>query len=91
MNKAAERRARKAAVVRARRQIPDLRAREAEALREAARRRCQDSAVREREAKVCRLAARRRRQDPQRSRTGGPSVTARARGPRRTRSGTAAA
>ncbi|KAH8040686.1 hypothetical protein HPB51_012001 [Rhipicephalus microplus] len=44
---------------------PDVRAREAEALREAARRRRQDPAVRERDAEACRLAARRRRrQDP---------------------------
>ncbi|XP_077533815.1 uncharacterized protein LOC144145873 isoform X1 [Haemaphysalis longicornis] len=64
MDKAAERRARKAAAARARRQNPDVRAREAEALREAARRRRQDPAVREREAEACRLAARRRRQDP---------------------------
>ncbi|XP_049523481.1 uncharacterized protein LOC119453068 isoform X17 [Dermacentor silvarum] len=58
MDKAAERRARRAAAARARRRDPDVRAREAEARREAARRRRQDPGVREREAE----AARQRRQ-----------------------------
>ncbi|XP_075748108.1 uncharacterized protein LOC142814051 [Rhipicephalus microplus] len=77
MDKAAQRRERKAAAARARRQNPDVQAREAEALREGARRRRQDPAVREKEAAAARrrhqdlavrereaAAARRRRQDP---------------------------
>lgn len=64
VDKAAERRARKAAAARARRQNPAVREREAEACRQAARRRRQDPAVREREAESRRQSARRRRQDP---------------------------
>ncbi|XP_049273026.1 translation initiation factor IF-2-like [Rhipicephalus sanguineus] len=60
MDKDAERRARRAAAARARRQDPEVRACEAEAHREAARRRRQDPAVREPEA----ASERQRRQDP---------------------------